>query len=236
MLEGKIHSSSHRGDRATKQWNGAIEKSGTCKVVTSLPNILTYTRILVIPLLLVTFYINDEGARWVACVLFLAAALTDFFDGYLARSRNQVSKLGRFLDPIADKLLVAAVLLMLAGFRRISELAYLPAVVILCREILVSGLREFLAEIQVSMPVSRLAKWKTALQLVALAWLLVGDAAPVWLHVRIVGEAGLWGAALLTMVTGYDYLKAGLVHMQTEPKAGVPRRKQNGAYQRGSGK
>ncbi|KAF0137775.1 MAG: CDP-diacylglycerol--glycerol-3-phosphate 3-phosphatidyltransferase, partial [Rhodospirillaceae bacterium] len=139
--------------------------------------------------------------------------------GYLARSRNQVSNLGRFLDPIADKLLVAAVLLMLAGFRRISELAYLPAVVILCREILVSGLREFLAEIRINMPVSWLAKWKTTLQLVTLTWLLVGDAGPVWLPVQAIGEAGLWVAALLTMGTGYDYLKAGLVHMRSETKA-----------------
>ncbi|KAF0118548.1 MAG: CDP-diacylglycerol--glycerol-3-phosphate 3-phosphatidyltransferase [Rhodospirillaceae bacterium] len=191
-------------------------RSGACIVVTSLPNILTYARILVIPLLVATFYINGDGVRWGACVLFLTAAATDFFDGYLARSRNQVSNLGRFLDPIADKLLVAAVLLMLAGFHRLSELAYLPAVVILCREILVSGLREFLAEIQVSMPVSRLAKWKTALQLAALAWLLVGDAGPAWLPVRTVGETGLWGAAILTIVTGYDYLKASLAHMRAE--------------------
>ncbi|VBB69713.1 CDP-diacylglycerol--glycerol-3-phosphate 3-phosphatidyltransferase [invertebrate metagenome] len=188
-------------------------------MVTNLPNILTYARILVIPLLLVTFYIDGNAVQWVACALFLAAAVTDFFDGYLARSRNQVSNLGRFLDPIADKLLVASVLLMLVGFNRISELAYLPAVVILCREVLVSGLREFLAEVQVSMPVSRLAKWKTALQLLALTWLLLGDAAPVCLYVRTVGETSLWMAAILTMVTGYDYLRVGLAYMQTVPTA-----------------
>ncbi|MBF0560784.1 MAG: CDP-diacylglycerol--glycerol-3-phosphate 3-phosphatidyltransferase, partial [Alphaproteobacteria bacterium] len=146
-------------------------------------------------------------------------ALTDFLDGYIARTRNQVSSLGRFLDPIADKLLVAAVLLMLAGFHRISSWAYLPAVVILCREILVSGLREFLAELRVSMPVSRLAKWKTALQLLALPVLLVGDAGPPGLHTRQLGEACLWVAAALTLITGYDYFKAGFVHMNVKPHA-----------------
>lgn len=181
---------------------------------TSLPNILTCARILVIPLLLSTFYIDGTEIQWVASALFLSAALTDFFDGYLARSRNQVSKLGRFLDPIADKLLVASVLLMLAGFDRISTISCLPAVVILCREILVSGLREFLAEIQVSMPVSRLAKWKTTLQLIALTWLLIGDAGPTWLYIQFIGETGLWIAAILTMVTGYDYLRTSFSYIR----------------------
>ncbi|MBF0094287.1 MAG: CDP-diacylglycerol--glycerol-3-phosphate 3-phosphatidyltransferase [Alphaproteobacteria bacterium] len=191
--------------------------------MTSLPNILTYSRILVIPLVMGTFYVDGVMARYVACGLFLAAAITDFFDGYLARSRNQTSTLGRFLDPIADKLLVASVLLMLAGFHRISSWAYLPAAVILCREILVSGLREFLAELRVSVPVSRLAKWKTALQLAALTWLLVGDAGPAALPVREIGEAGLWVAAALTIFTGYDYFKAGVKHLRADGEgAGVP--------------
>ncbi|MEO5375167.1 MAG: CDP-diacylglycerol--glycerol-3-phosphate 3-phosphatidyltransferase, partial [Alphaproteobacteria bacterium] len=183
-------------------------------MVTSLPNILTYSRIVVIPLVLGTFYVEGETARWVACGLFGAAAITDFFDGYLARSRNQVSTLGRFLDPIADKLLVSAVLLMLAGFHRISEAAFLPAVIILCREILVSGLREFLAELRVRVPVTRLAKWKTAFQFVSLPVLLVGDAGPGFLPVQEIGEICLWVAAALTLITGYDYLKAGLHHLR----------------------
>ena len=187
--------------------------------MTTLPNILTYVRIVAIPLILVTFYDSTNSAQWVASALFLVAAVTDFFDGHLARSRNQVSRLGRFLDPIADKLLVASVLLMLIGFNRVSELSYIPAVVILCREILVSGLREFLAEVHVSIPVSRLAKWKTALQLIALTWLLLSEAVPVCFYVRTLGEAILWVAALLTMLTGYDYLKEGFTCMQSIPKS-----------------
>lgn len=191
-------------------------------MVTSLPNLLTLSRILVIPLVVGTFYLEGEIARWVACGLFVAAAVTDWFDGYLARSRNQTSAFGRFLDPINDKLLVAAVLLMLAAFGRMSALTVLPAVVILLREILVSGLREFLAELHVGMPVSRLAKWKTAIQMVALPILLVGEAGPAVLPVREIGEVCLWIAALLTLITGWDYLQAGLRHMRPlAPGAGA---------------
>jgi len=180
----------------------------------SLPNLLTLSRILAIPLIIGTFYIPGGAARWVACFLFIAAAITDFFDGYFARRRNSVSSLGRFLDPIADKLLVAAVLLMLTAFHRVSQLSVLPALVILLREILVSGLREFLAELRVGMPVSALAKWKTGLQMTALPLLLVGDQAPSWIPAQSLGEVFLWIAAVLTLVTGWDYLQAGLKHMQ----------------------
>ncbi len=185
-------------------------------MLTSLPNILTLSRIVAIPLIIATFYVPGPGARWVACFLFVAAAITDFFDGYFARRRNSVSSLGRFLDPIADKLLVAAVLLMLTAFGRLSLTQYsvLPALVILLREILVSGLREYLAELRVGMPVSALAKWKTGLQMTALPVLLVGSAAPEWLPAQALGEVFLWGAAVLTMITGWDYLQAGLKHMQ----------------------
>jgi len=190
-------------------------------MVTSLPNLLTLSRIAAIPLVVATFYVDGPAPRWVACALFVAAAVTDWFDGHLARRRNQVSSLGRFLDPIADKLLVAAVLFMLAAFGRISALGMLPALVILLREILVSGLREFLAEVRVGMPVTKLAKWKTGLQMTALPVLLVGDAAPDVLQhlipVRPVGEFGLWIAALLTLVTGWDYLRAGISHMRAHP-------------------
>ena len=186
-------------------------------MVTSLPNLLTLSRIVVIPLVVATFYLDAPEARWAACGLFVAAAVTDWFDGYLARSRNQVSNLGRFLDPIADKLLVGSVLFMLAAFHRLSLPSILPALVILMREILVSGLREFLAEVRVGMPVTRLAKWKTGLQMVALPVLLVGDAGPAVLHARVLGEVCLWVAALLTLVTGWDYLRAGLEHMRAHP-------------------
>jgi cardiolipin synthase len=185
-------------------------------MMTSLPNLLTLSRIVVIPLVVATFYVDDAAARWVACGLFCAAAVTDWFDGYLARSRNQVSALGRFLDPIADKLLVAAVLLMLVAFDRVSPASVLPALVILLREILVSGLREFLAEIRIGMPVSRLAKWKTGIQMVAIPVLLVGDAFTL-IPTRLIGEVGLWIAAILTLITGWDYLQSGLRHIRANP-------------------
>jgi cardiolipin synthase len=185
--------------------------------VTSLPNLLTVSRILAIPVIVGTFYVDGPGAHWVACVLFGAAAITDFLDGYYARRRNAVSSLGQFLDPIADKLLVAACLLMLAAFQRLTPVSVLPAVVILLREILVSGLREFLAELRISMPVSRLAKWKTAFQMISLPALLVGDAAPAWLPATAIGGVCLWGAAALTLITGWDYLRAGLKHMAASP-------------------
>jgi cardiolipin synthase len=182
-------------------------------MLTSLPNLLTLSRIVAIPLVIACFYVDGPTARWTACALFVVAAITDWFDGYLARSWGQTSNFGRFLDPIADKLLVAAVLLMLAAFHRISPLTVLPAVVIMMREILVSGLREFLAELRVGMPVSRLAKWKTAVQMLALTLLLLGDAGPSQLPVAMAGEISLWLAAALTLFTGYDYLQAGMKHI-----------------------
>lgn len=187
-------------------------------MVTSLPNLLTISRIVVIPLVIACFYVDGPTARWIACGLFVAAAITDWFDGYLARSWGQVSNLGRFLDPIADKLLIAAVLLMLAAFGRVSDLTVLPAAIILMREILVSGLREFLAELRISVPVTRLAKWKTAAQMVALPVLLVGDAGPVWLPTVMIGEVTLWLAGLLTLITGWDYLRAGIRHIAAPQK------------------
>jgi len=181
--------------------------------VLTLPNVLTLSRIGVIPLVILTFYIDSPTARWVACGLFILAAVTDFFDGYLARRANQVSSFGVFLDPIADKLLVAAVLLMLVGFERISMISLVPALIILLRELLVSGLREFLAGVAISLPVTKLAKWKTGFQLTSLPVLLVGDAAPTWLPAQPIGEVLLWAAAILTLVTGYDYVRAGVMHM-----------------------
>ena len=185
----------------------------------NLPNSLTMLRIVVIPVLIGLFYLEGEIWRWISLLIFIAAGITDFFDGHLARTRAQVSELGRFLDPIADKLLVAAVILMLVAFDRIDGLVVLPALVILCREILVSGLREYLAGLNVSVPVSRLAKWKTMLQMVALAFLILGDVALGGIPIVLIGEICLWVAAGITLITGYDYLIAGLRHMggQAEP-------------------
>lgn len=176
----------------------------------NLPNILTLSRIAIIPIVLATFFFDSTAMRWTAVSLFTLAGITDFFDGYLARRANQVSRLGRFLDPIADKLLVASVLLVLVGFNRVEEWTYIPAIVIMLREILVSGLREFLAELHVGLPVTKLAKGKTTVQMIALGFLIVGTAVPM---AKPTGELLLWLAALLTMITGYDYLKAGLKHM-----------------------
>src|SRR6201993_1363855 len=166
-----------------------------------------------IPAVIATFYISGDYARWFACALFSAAGVTDWLDGHMARRWEQQSEIGRFLDPIADKLLVSATLFMLTAFGRLSAEALLPALVILCREILVSGLREYLAGLRVGMPVSRLAKWKTVIQMVAIGVLIVGDAGPKFLPVAAIGEMLLWIAALLTLVTGYDYLRAGFRHM-----------------------
>ena len=183
------------------------------------PNILTLSRIFIIPVVIALFYWDSPTTRWTMLGLFIAAGITDFFDGYIARRSNQVSPFGRFLDPIADKLLVAALLLMLVGFERMSTWAYLPAVVILTRELLVSGLREFLAQTQVSVPVSTLAKWKTTLQMFALGFLIVGTDAPSWIPAQLIGEIGLWLAALITLITGYDYLKTGILHMLDQEAA-----------------
>jgi cardiolipin synthase (CMP-forming) len=188
-------------------------------LLTSLPNLLTLSRILAIPVVVGSFYVSGDYARWIACALFSAAAVTDWLDGHMARRWQQQSEVGRFLDPIADKLLVSATLFMLTAFGRLSAQAVLPALVILCREILVSGLREYLAGLRIGMPVSRLAKWKTVIQMVAIGVLIVGDAGPGLLPVAAIGEMLLWIAASLTLVTGYDYLQAGLRHMARPPLA-----------------
>ncbi len=186
-------------------------------MVTSLPNVLTLSRIGVIPVLVALLYFHGSVTRWIALVLFVGAALTDYLDGYLARHRGEVSAFGRLLDPIADKLLVASLIVILVAIGQIGGLVVIPAIVILCREILVSGLREYLAEIQVPMPVSRLAKWKTTLQMVALGVLIVGDeAGPALLPVDLIGDTGLWIAALLTLVTGYDYMAHGFQHVTSD--------------------
>ena len=196
----------------------------------ALPNILTYSRIAVIPIVVgcmfsQSFLHSGLWLRWVALAFFIAAAVSDFLDGYLARMWEQQSSLGRMLDPIADKLLVSSCLLMAAGEDTIRGWALFAAIVILCREILVSGLREYLAELRVSVPVTRLAKWKTTVQLIAVGFLIAGEAgnevvpivtgidAPV---VTWIGTMLLWLSALLTIYTGWDYLQAGLHHLTRE--------------------
>src|ERR1700723_912972 len=186
-------------------------------MLTDLPNLLTLSRIAAIPVLVGLVALSYPLADLAACIIFSAAAITDYFDGKLARSRRQQSDLGRMLDPIADKLLVGAVLMMLVGVGRLSSLALYPAIVIMLREILVSGLREYLAGIRIGLPVTNLAKWKTGFQMGALGTLLAGDSSAQWLHlsfipVSVIGETMLWIAAALTLLTGWDYLLAGLRH------------------------
>jgi cardiolipin synthase (CMP-forming) len=195
-------------------------------MLTDLPNLLTLSRIAAIPLLVALVALHLPAADLAACVLFSAAAITDYFDGKIARSRRQQSDLGRMLDPIADKLLVAAALMMLVGQDRLSALGLYPAIVIMLREILVSGLREYLAGVRIGLPVTRLAKWKTGFQMGALGTLLAGDSTAHILHISFlpvssIGEAMLWVAAALTLVTGWDYLTAGLHHAAAPARVGA---------------
>jgi cardiolipin synthase len=188
----------------------------------SLPNFLTYARIAAIPVVVGCIYAQTimDGPlwlRWVALAVFIAAGVTDFFDGYYARIWDQQSAFGRMLDPIADKLLVASCLLMLTADSSIQGHTLWAAIVILCREILVSGLREYLAALRVSVPVSTLAKWKTTVQLVAIGFLLAGEAGDqIFPYVTVVGLALLWISAIVTLYTGWDYLRAGIHHLIEE--------------------
>jgi cardiolipin synthase len=193
----------------------------------ALANLLTYGRIAAVPVVVALMYsysILDGGLwlRWAALGVFIAAAITDLLDGYIARAYDQQSSLGKMLDPIADKLLISACLLMLAAEETIRGWSLLAAVIILCREILVSGLREYLAELRVSVPVSRLAKWKTTWQLIAVGFLICGEAGDKFVSdlvrhdlplITNMGLALLWLSALVTLYTGWDYMRAGLRHM-----------------------
>src|SRR5712691_13417666 len=196
----------------------------------ALPNLLTYARIAAVPAVVACMYWQSilQGGlwlRWLALAIFIAAGITDILDGYLARMWGQQSTFGRMLDPIADKLLVASCLLMLAADETIKGWSLWAAIVILCREILVSGLREYLAELRVSVPVTQLAKWKTAVQLVAVGFLLAGEAgdelaSALLRHgstlVTNIGIGLLWLSALVTLYTGWDYFHAGVRHLIKE--------------------
>jgi cardiolipin synthase len=194
-------------------------------MLTDLPNLLTLSRIAAIPLLVLLAALRTPWGDLLAAILFALAAITDYFDGMLARERLQLSDFGRMLDPIADKLLVGATLMVLVGFGHLPAYGIYPAIVIMLREILVSGLREYLAGIRLGLPVTRLAKWKTGFQMAALGLLLLGGAGARliglgWLHPGLIGGTLLWIAAVLTLITGWDYLVAGLRHV-TAPRSGV---------------
>jgi cardiolipin synthase len=194
----------------------------------SLPNLLTYARVIAVPALVLSYFLEGYIGRWLSLLIFLAACITDFFDGYLARVWQQQSAIGRLLDPIADKLLVATSLILLASDGTIANGSLLAAIIILTREIFVSGLREFLAELRVSVPVTQLAKWKTTMQMVAIGFLLLGPAGDQVLpfgsgpaggiggYVTFIGLLLLWISALVTIYTGYDYFRAGLRHLLAE--------------------
>jgi cardiolipin synthase len=179
----------------------------------TLPNILTLSRIFAVPILVFLLWMPTPFEYALAFALYALMAITDYFDGYLARAQGAVSRLGAFLDPIADKIMVAAVIVMLIFTRDVDGYHAIAALVILLREITVSGLREFLAGLQISMPVSQLAKWKTTFQLLSLGSIILGGALPGWPWVRDVGLVSLWAAAGLTLITGWDYLRVGMKHM-----------------------
>jgi len=195
-MSGALHMASSTAGSISRNW--------------SLPIILTYARVAAVPLVAgLLFWPREPWARWTALAIFIAAAITDFFDGYLARAWSQQSSLGRMLDPIADKLLVSAVILMLTADHTLAGLNLWAGIIILCREILVSGLREYLAELRVPVPVTAVAKWKTTVQMVALGFLIAGPSAEAVLPGSIVtGIVLLWIAAILTLYTGWDYMKA----------------------------
>ena len=182
-----------------------------------LPNLLTLARIALTPVFVAAFWLDMPGGRWAAFVLFVVAAVTDYADGWIARRRNVVSRLGAMLDPIADKLLIASALLMLVYMDDIRGFVIIPALIILAREILVSGMREFLATISVQVPVSSISKFKTVVQVIAIAMLILAPAIEhVWGWVHRAGIVALWGAAVLTIYTGFSYVRANVAHVAGE--------------------
>jgi cardiolipin synthase len=203
------------GNRGSAAGGNQLDVAG---MITDLPNMLTLSRIGAIPLLVLFVAWGEPWTNVAAAAIFTVAGITDYLDGRLAREMLQLSDLGRMLDPIADKLLIGATLMALVGFGHLPGWGIYPAIVIMLREILVSGLREYLAEIRVGLPVTKLAKWKTGVQMVALGLLLLGGAGARilglgWLPMAWIGGTLLWIAAALTLITGWDYLIAGLRHV-----------------------
>jgi len=181
-----------------------------------LPNLLTLARIFAVPFIVACFYVDGYFSHLIATVLFVVACVTDFFDGYLARQWKQVSAFGRFLDPVADKLLVSTILLMLSGVGIINGVHLIAATIILAREIIVSGLRQFMAEMRVRVPVTRYAKWKTAMQMSSITCLLCSAMFPEMPTIRQLGLFLLWIAVVMTVFTGARYLKFGAVKIANE--------------------
>lgn len=179
-----------------------------------LPNILTISRIALLPVLIGLFFFEGSWAAWTALGIYIFMAITDFFDGYLARSMKTTSSFGTFLDPISDKIMVASLLLVLAGFDRLPGLWMIPAIVILAREFMVAGLREFLGPQNIKVPVTKLAKWKTTVQMIAMGFLVIGHYGDVLIpNTLLIGQIGLTLAAAITIVTGWNYMKTGFRHI-----------------------
>lgn len=181
----------------------------------NLPNCLTLSRIIIIPLVAVLVMVHKPVTDLLACILFIVAGITDYLDGKLARAWQQLSDFGKMFDPIADKLLVGIILIVMAGYDRLPYGGLIPAMIILAREILVSGLREYLSSFEISLPVTKLAKWKTTFQMVAIGFLLAGDSSAEllninWFPVNVIGSILLWIAAILTMITGWGYIHTGI--------------------------
>lgn len=181
----------------------------------NLPNCLTLSRIIIIPLVAVLVMVHKPVTDLLACILFIIAGITDYLDGKLARAWQQLSDFGKIFDPIADKLLVGIILIVMAGYDRLPYGGLIPAMIILAREILVSGLREYLSSFEISLPVTKLAKWKTTFQMVAIGFLLAGDSSAEllninWFPVNVIGSILLWIAAILTIVTGWGYIHTGI--------------------------
>ena len=180
-----------------------------------IPNILTISRIVLLPVLIGLFFIDGANAAWVALALYIFCAATDYFDGWIARKYNITSGIGTFLDPISDKIMVAALLLALAAFNRLEGVWIIPAIIILSREFLIAGLREYLGPQNIKVPVSNLAKWKTAFQMTALGFLVIGDYGNIILpYTLLIGQVLLTIAAAITVMTGWNYLKAGYRHIK----------------------
>ena len=188
-----------------------------------IPNYLTIGRIIIVPVFVITFYLPGFYGDIIPFVIFLIASFTDFLDGLLARMFKEESKLGELLDPIADKIIVATALLLLVMNSTIKNYEVIAAIIILTREILVSGLREFLAKGKIKLPVSNLAKLKTFLQMVAIAILLTGETGNKILNfqdynAQTIGIILLWLSAFLTLYTGYEYLRRGIDYAISEDK------------------
>ncbi len=176
------------------------------------PNLLTLCRILIIPGIVISLYMESTWGNWIAFSLYTAACITDFFDGYIARVTHQISPIGKFLDPIADKLLVSTVLISAVGLSRLTYWHLIPVIAIVCREIFISGLREFLADYHINMPVSSMGKWKTTFQMFSLGFLITYPSTPSEWHIHTIGVSTLWVSAILTIWSGITYMSVAIRH------------------------